>query len=287
MGIPLDEASLLALFLETLFYGVFLTLYCLTLFVLLKNTGTNRQLLIPIATVLFCMATGHLIVDFVRILEAFVFNAGKITANAYYSDLAAPLEYAKTILYVTQTVLADCVLVWRCYVLNHRSLFIAVPGIIVLCTNAVTGYIIVWSLSQANSSSTVFTTGHSWITTFFTLTMITSVTCTSLIAWRIYHTRRFISDGFTFYLPILIVIVESGAIYATGVLSILLAYLSGSNGQYTVLDAVSPIMGVVFCLTILQVHFQVGGKSKNTRTHEPRGITDSPESEFYAMWARA
>jgi hypothetical protein len=53
----------------------------------------------------------HLIVDFVRILEAFVFNAGKITANAYYSDLAAPLEYAKTILYVTQTVLADCVLV--------------------------------------------------------------------------------------------------------------------------------------------------------------------------------
>jgi hypothetical protein len=56
------------------------------------------------------MATGHLIVDFVRILEAFVFNAGKITANAYYSDLAAPLEYAKTILYVTQTVLADCVL---------------------------------------------------------------------------------------------------------------------------------------------------------------------------------
>lgn len=156
-----------------------------------------------------------------------------------------------------------------------------------LCTNAVTGYIIVWSLSQANSSSTVFTTGHSWITTFFTLTMITSVTCTSLIAWRIYHTRRFISDGFTFYLPILIVIVESGAIYATGVLSILLAYLSGSNGQYTVLDAVSPIMGVVFCLTILQVHFQVGGKSKNTRTHEPRGITDSSESEVYAMWARA
>jgi hypothetical protein len=50
------------------------------------------------------------------------------------------------------------------------------------------------------------------------------------------------SDGFAMYLPILIVIVESGAIYATGVLSILLAYLSGSNGQYAVLDAVSPIM---------------------------------------------
>ncbi|KAG2354428.1 hypothetical protein BDR07DRAFT_1306176, partial [Suillus spraguei] len=234
----------------------------------------------------------HLIVDFVRILEAFVFNAGKMSANVYYSNLAAPLELAKTILYVTQTVLADCVLVWRCYVLNHRSLFIAVPGLIVLCTNAVTGYIIVWSLSQANSSSTVFTTAHSWITTFFTLTMITSVTCTSLIAWRIYRTRRFMSDGFAMYLPILIVIVESGAIYATGVLSILLAYLSGSNGQYTVLDAVSPIMGIVFCLTILQVHFQVGGKQVGSKSHmsrslEPRGVTGSSESEVYAMWTGA
>ncbi|KAG2347257.1 hypothetical protein BDR05DRAFT_987825 [Suillus weaverae] len=288
MGIPLDEASLLALFLETLFYGVFLTLYCLTMFVLLKNTGANRRLLIPIATVLLCMATAHLIVDFVRILEAFIFNVGKMSANAYYSNLAAPLEYAKTVLYVTQTVLADCVLVWRCYVLNHRSLLVAIPGLIVLSTNAVTGYIIVWSLTKADSSSTVFTTAHSWITIFFTLTMITSVTCTTVIAWRIYHTRRFMSNGLAPYLPILIVIVESGAIYATGVLSILLTYLSGSNGQYTVLDAVSPIMGIVFCLTILQVHFQVGGKPQNARTLEPRGIiTGSSESQVYAMWSGA
>lgn len=122
--------------------------------------------------------------------------------------------------------------------------------------------------------------------------MITSVTCTSLIAWRIYRTRRFMSDGFAMYLPILIVIVESGAIYATGVLSILLAYLSGSNGQYTVLDAVSPIMGIVFCLTILQVHFQVGGKQVGSKSHmsrslEPRGVTGSSESEVYAMWTGA
>jgi hypothetical protein len=53
----------------------------------------------------------HLIVDFVRILEAFVFKVDMISADVYYSNLAAPLEYAKTALYVTQTILADCVLV--------------------------------------------------------------------------------------------------------------------------------------------------------------------------------
>ncbi|KAG1769858.1 hypothetical protein EDD22DRAFT_868233 [Suillus occidentalis] len=95
MGIPLDKASLLALFLETLFYGVFFTLYCLTMFILLKKSGMNQRLLIPVATVLLCIATAHLIVDFVRILEAFVFKVDMISADAYYSNLAAPLEYAK------------------------------------------------------------------------------------------------------------------------------------------------------------------------------------------------
>ncbi|KAG2138384.1 hypothetical protein DEU56DRAFT_755936 [Suillus clintonianus] len=283
MGIPLDKASLLALFLETLFYGVFFTLYCLTLFILLKKNGINRQLLIPVATVLLCIATAHLIVDFVRVLEAFVFKMDMISANSYYSNLASPLEYAKTALYVTQTVLADCVLVWRCYVLHNKSLFVAIPGLIVLSTNAVTGYCIIWSLSQANNSSTVFTTGHPFITTFFTLTMVISVTCTTLIAWRIYRFRRFMSNrlGYVAYLPILIVIVESGALYATGVLSILLTYLIGSNGQYAVLDAVSPIMGIVFCLIILQVHFQVGGNSQIAQPPEQMDIlTGSLESEM-------
>ncbi|KAG2754407.1 hypothetical protein P692DRAFT_201928872 [Suillus brevipes Sb2] len=288
MGIPLDKASLLALFLETLFYGVFFTLYCLTISILLKKSGINQQLLIPVATVLLCIATAHLIVDFVRILEAFVFKVDMISADVYYSNLAAPLEYAKTALYVTQTILADCVLVWRCYVLNNRSLLVAATGIIVLTTNAVTGYIIVWSLSLASSSSTVFTTAHSWITIFFTLTMVTSVTCTTLIAWRIYRTRRFTSGGLAAYLPIFIVVVESGAIYATGVLSILLTYLSGSNGQYAVLDAVSPIMGIVFCLIILQVHFQVGGNYQIARPLDSRGIiTGSTESDVCGTWAVA
>jgi len=68
----MNEASLLALFLETFFYGalptgrdytniesqigVFLTLYWLTLFILLKGT-VKRQFLIPVANLLLCIAT--------------------------------------------------------------------------------------------------------------------------------------------------------------------------------------------------------------------------------------
>lgn len=75
MGITLPEALLLAFFLETLFYGalptsgrrhniqflsyagVFLTLYWLTLVILLKKCGIQRVLFIPVATLLLCIAT--------------------------------------------------------------------------------------------------------------------------------------------------------------------------------------------------------------------------------------
>ncbi|KAG1814462.1 hypothetical protein EV424DRAFT_1541416 [Suillus variegatus] len=256
--ISLPEASLLALFLETLFYGVFFTFYWLTLGILLKKYGVQRGLLLPVATLLLCIATAHLIIDFIRALEAFVLNVDTIGADAYYSNLASPLELTKTALYVTQPTVADSVLVWRCYVLNNRSLLVGIPGCIVLLANGAIGYYIVWCLSRTVAGTSVYTTIPGLITTFYILTMLISIDMTALISWRIWRSRRSISGGSAELLPVLIVIVEGGAIYATSVLALLLAFLTGSNGQYPAMDIGPPVVGIVFCLVILQVHFCVG-----------------------------
>ncbi|KAG0700749.1 hypothetical protein DFH29DRAFT_930673 [Suillus ampliporus] len=263
MDIPLDEASLLSLFLETLLYGVFLTLYLLTLLVLLNKTGTQRQLLIPVATLLLCFATAHLLIDFVRALEAFIFKVHTIGADAYYAMLASPLQLAKTAVYATQTILADGVIVWRCYVLNHRRLSIAITGCIVLLTNGVLGCYVLWVLSQTPLVSPISATGAWCITAFYILTMLLSVTCTGLIAWRIYHTRRVMQGGFGSLLP-------SGALYSTSVLASLLAFLAGSNGKFPAVDVIPSVTGIAFCLIILQVHFEVGGNP--SKPADPRNM---------------
>lgn len=272
MGITLSEALLLAFFLETLFYGVFLTLYWLTLVILLKKCGIQRDLFIPVATLLLCIATAHLIIDLVRALEAFIFSVYTIGANAYYSNLASPLELAKTALYITQPTIADAVLVWRCYVLNDRNLLVGIPGCVVLLTNGAIGYYVVWSLSRASTGSTVYTTVPGLISTFYILTMLISVICTSLISWRIYRSRHSKPDGPAAFLPVLIVVVESGILYATSVLALLLAFLTGSNGQYPAMDIGPPIVGIVFCLIILQVHFHIGNNAQPNST--PKGFTN-------------
>lgn len=275
MAIPMDMAALLGLFLDTLLYGVFFTLYCFTLFILLKKTGIKRQLLLPVASLLLCIATAHLIIDFVRALDAFIFKVDTIGASDYYANFASPLFVASTALCITQTILADAIVVWRCYMLNDRSLLVAIPGCIILLASIATGYYGIGSLSRAHPLSNISLADYGCIATFDTLTMVLSVTSTSLNAWRIYRTRYFVPEGFAVFLPVFVVIIESGAIYSMSILVLLLTFFIGSNAQYTMLDIITPIVGITFCLIILQVHFDVGGNSPAEKFTEARGTLTS------------
>jgi len=62
------------------------------------------------------------------------------------------------------------------------------------------------------------------------------------IAWQIYHTRRFMPGGLAALLPVFIVVIESGALYATSVLALLISFLVGSNGEYIMLAIIPPIV---------------------------------------------
>lgn len=285
-NIPLDKTMLLSLFLETLLYGVFLSLYLLTLFILLVLNKSQRRLLLPVATLLLLFATTHLLIDFVEALEAFIFNVHTIGADAYFSILSSPFEVSKTMVYAAQTILADSVIVWRCYVLNHRRLSIAIPGFTVLLTNAGLASYVTWDLSQTPIGSPISTAGAWCVTSFYILTMLLSAACSALISWRIYRTRRAIPGGVSVLLPVLIAIIESGTIYAASLLASLLTFLSGSNARFLAVNIIPPIMGTAFCLIILQVHFQVGGnssKSAESRAIIPGHFARRCEQETYSM----
>ena len=43
-------------------------------------------------------------------------------------------------------------------------------------------------------------------------------------------------------LPIIMAIIESGALYSINMLAVLVLYLCKSNGQYTALDIVTPLV---------------------------------------------
>ncbi|TFY73526.1 hypothetical protein EWM64_g10486 [Hericium alpestre] len=183
MGIPLDKAEFLALFLETFIYGVFFTLCTITLIVLVRfRQSDNRRdgYLRLIAGIMLVLATSHLILDFVRAVHAFVIDRDELAPigpAAYYESLNAPLFLAKTVLYWTQTMVGDGVIVWRCYVVyGRRILFVAFPIILMLGV-FVSGVQVVNSLAHATLGSDIFTTAENWITVYFVLTMTINLYC--------------------------------------------------------------------------------------------------------------
>jgi len=176
----------------------------------------------------------------------------------YYEILAHPLEAAKLVIYTLQTVLGDAVLLWRCYIVWNKTLFVLIPGVIIILANFALGIVVSWAVNAAVPGKDIFNTAVQYITAFFATTLCVNMSCSAAIAFKIWLSRRSapITSGISL-VPIIAVIIESGAIYSTSILSTLIAYLSGSNGQYAALDLVTPLVGVVYCLIVLQIHFHL------------------------------
>ncbi|KAF9450590.1 hypothetical protein P691DRAFT_725649, partial [Macrolepiota fuliginosa MF-IS2] len=218
--IPLDKAELLALFLETIIYGVFLTCFVLLVAISFSNKDirvANRRFILPVAALMMVLATAHLVIDFIRILQAFVTggNGNIPDPIKYYGVLANPLQIAKTPVYAIQTILGDSVIVWRCYVMYNKKLSVLIPAGLIVLVNLAIGIVVSWSMSTAVPGEDIFQTGTEWITVFFVLTMGLNLCCTGAIVAKIQWTKHRSATSSRTLFPVVAVIIESGAIYTT------------------------------------------------------------------------
>ena len=75
------------------------------------------------------------------------------------------------------------------------------------------------------------------------------------IAYRIYAPSRGLGPGMpSTLLPVTIAIIESGALYTVAMLSLLLAYVTHSNGKYTALDCVAPLIVCIHAFANFSKH---------------------------------
>ncbi|GJJ13097.1 hypothetical protein Clacol_007347 [Clathrus columnatus] len=99
------------------------------------------------------------------------------------------------------------------------------------------------------------------------MTLSTNVLCTSLIAFRIWRSthklERYAGRQEQSLMPVVIIIIESGAIYSVSCLTLLISYILGSNAQYPALDGTFPIISIVFNLIIVRIALGIahGGAS--------------------------
>ncbi|KIJ35026.1 hypothetical protein M422DRAFT_212789 [Sphaerobolus stellatus SS14] len=259
--IALDKTYLVTLWVETLLYGSYAVLFsiCIHILVFGPKRGVNRNLLVT-AVAMFALSTIHVCVDLARAINAFITNSHEPEgASEYYAQIWLWLNIFKQALYATNNILADGLVIYRCYIVwGFHWKIIVLPSIMLIGTT-VCGYLAVFNFSQVVPGQNVFALNIAeWGTALFSLSLATNIVVTSLIAGRIWWISRQTQAHVgrkhrQKYNNAVAIILESGAIYSVSQMTLLILYCVKTNAVFIVYDALAQIMGIVPTLIIVRV----------------------------------
>jgi hypothetical protein len=149
-----------------------------------------------------------------------------------------------------------------------------------------TGIGAVYTLSRVGTN-VVFNQKQEKITnSFFSCTLALNAVCTGLIAFRIWRTQQQTRDvkmGSNLT-QVSIIVIESGAIYLSALVSVVVTYNIKSLTFNMFLDITSPIIGIVFSLIIVRIGR--GISSEETRPAQSLSYS-MPSKSFTGTGARS
>ncbi|KAG1896988.1 uncharacterized protein F5891DRAFT_957852 [Suillus fuscotomentosus] len=294
-GIPLDAGTLMSTVLEGILYGFSILLFMATIWSLTykqRIQDINR----PIATVvvlLWMLSTAHIIVNIIRVEDAFVkyrytYPGGP---SAFLADVSQQTYVLKHALYVLQTLLADGVVIYRCYIVWQSIWIIIVPSML-WCSVAVTGIIGLYCASQSGSDSGDIYAQvlAKWVTAFFSLTIATNLLSSGLLIYRIWLIERNastvrVTNGTM--MPLLHVLMDTAVLYSVVLFTALICFVCSSNGEVVMLDMIMPIVSIAFYIVLIRIAISRKTRS-SSNINIPRRTTseagqDSLSSQQHSM----
>ncbi|KAI0063283.1 hypothetical protein BV25DRAFT_410707 [Artomyces pyxidatus] len=198
-----------------LYGSVCVFVLCLRVLHLKGLRGTNLTLFIT-AIVQFCLSTGHVITLLVQLIRGFITSAGTVDGpTLYFLDQATPEHIAQELLYITNSLIGDAILIWRLYIIWNRNIRLASPFVVLCIATGVCGYTAVANVARLSATGSIFVARiHNWLLATWVLSIATQLGATLLIAHKIW------ASAFGAR-AVLWILVESGAAYSATTLFLL------------------------------------------------------------------
>ncbi|KAJ6605453.1 hypothetical protein DFH09DRAFT_1121395 [Mycena vulgaris] len=233
-GFWFDMACLWA---GTLFYGIYLVLFCICIYILLhRPRNAVNGILLGTAILLFTLSTIQAVLNLVLGSIEILHLDDKLPVGS--------IGFADDMLYVANNFVADSLLIYRCWVVWNRNIFVIIPGL--------TGLVmmIVFSADQQIPLSA-----------FYAMTLATNVVLSVLTAGRIWWIGRQSrlaqtskSSAQSPYASTISIILESGIIYSVFVVvRIAVDDLQPDGVVFFVTEMLRQIVGIVPTLIIVRV----------------------------------
>ncbi|RDB16677.1 hypothetical protein Hypma_002519 [Hypsizygus marmoreus] len=220
---------------ESLMRGIHFTVFLMALSNIFTGPqrGTHsRRVMTLLIVVMFVLSTVHNAAFWAYVHRAF------ITHGQTSQSVADALnEYPVWFTGVTgvsdaNAVLADCIIIWRCWIVWGQNWWITVIPII--CTMLTTAFSII-AIYSTVTSTTFGAVGVDYATALYSTSLATTIYCTGMIIYRIVMVGRSqrIGGGLQAYHNVMEILVESSALYCIATLFALVAYIrSGPASEY-------------------------------------------------------
>ncbi|KAH8110286.1 hypothetical protein DFH11DRAFT_798201 [Phellopilus nigrolimitatus] len=283
MGVTMDEAYLLGGWFASALWGMYSVLFALSLyFIIVKRKSELYRPTTWIMVVMYSLATTHVFIALRRMIIALILRRNTPSGPiAYLADIGDSLNRAKDLIYITNLVLGDCVITWRCYVVWGNSMrVIALPTLMIIGT-AIAGY---GAIGQYFLSKPRLAVSVAWGTAMFAVSLATNIIVTLLTAGRIWyltHPRRSVLGSADHrYRIIVLLVIESGAIVAAAKITEFVLFktapgtAAGDHPLYIVFDMMPQITGMMPTLIIAVVNAGLTSTNVYSGTvpsREPRG----------------
>ncbi|KAJ6459219.1 hypothetical protein C8R45DRAFT_843480 [Mycena sanguinolenta] len=264
LNIPLSSVSLATVALESCLYGIYLVLTVTALWLTFgRNAGSGRRgtpiyssLPFVGALILLITITGHWILTVDRGFLAFIYLADTLGPLGFYGDLSQTTEVVKTGFFVITLAIGDALIIHRLWIVWGHNNYVILFPFALLTGVAASGVGITYQFTQYKPEQNIFLSeAGRWITSDTVFTLCTNVYSTAFIAWQIWSQERAIKQyGGPSLKSVLIIIVESAALYTVWTTFFLASYLSRSNVQFMAADC-WPAMTGISCMLI---HARVG-----------------------------
>ncbi|KAF9559578.1 hypothetical protein CPC08DRAFT_666314, partial [Agrocybe pediades] len=271
MGFQIDTAELSGLVVEACFYGIYVTLFIVSAYVFNQRRSVNIATLnVPMtvtAVAMFLCATAQLAVDTANVFVAFLHN-DRAERIRFLADTSTKLFSAKHCILISQLLIGDSFVSYRCWIVWGRRWWIVLLPVMLSLGSATSGTYVMWIF--AHRPDTTVKEEKSWVAAIFTLSLCANAVATGLLAFRIWQVdrraRRALASGSTL-MPIVKILVESGAINAAYLFIYNVTLLSGSQSLEFMAQVATPISGIIFSIIIIRVGLNTKGELDWTIDH--------------------
>ncbi|PBK94207.1 hypothetical protein ARMGADRAFT_1078917 [Armillaria gallica] len=256
---------------ESLAHGMYTALLAVVLWRILSSSTAHRgqtKVLAGISTLMYIMATMHLAVRWFYARRAFIVNGGTEETRflALTDSLVAggPLwvPTISSIVAGINILTADCVIIWRCWIIWGRNWRIVVlPSLCTLCGTIFDIIFLIQELTPLTDAQGKPVTpwgsdSINWGIAYYSMTLSTTVICTILIVSRLVRANttgkslRFAPNP---YHKVIEIMVESAAFYVVA-LAVFIPFLA-TNSPYSNYPQVllASVTGIAPTLILLRV----------------------------------